>query len=93
MTPPVRPISRLAVTPHFQRAFRNLPSPIQTLATKKDQFFRANAFDARLKTHALKGRLNGLWSYSVDYRHRVLFEFLTNHEVLYHDIGPHDVYR
>ena len=63
------------------------------LAAEKDQRFRANPFDARLRTHALKGRLKGLWSYSVDYRHRILFEFLPHGAVLYHDIGSHDVYR
>ena len=84
---------RVHVTPHFQRAFRTLPPAIQALATEKDQIFRANPFDARLKTHTLKGRLKGLWSYSVDYRHRILFEFLPHGEALYHDIGSHDVYR
>jgi mRNA-degrading endonuclease YafQ of YafQ-DinJ toxin-antitoxin module len=70
-----------------------VPSAIQKLATERDLIFRANSFDARLKTHTLKGKFKGLWSYSVDYRHRVLFEFLAHDEVMYHDIGPHDVYR
>ena len=93
MTPPSRHISRVFVAPHFHRAFRKLPRSIQDLATKKDLIFRADAFDPRLRTHALTGHLKGLWSYSVDYHHRVLFEFLADHEVLYHDIGSHDVYR
>jgi len=70
-----------------------LPSALQKVATDKDLAFRVNAFDPRLKTHPLKGKLKGLWSYSVDYHHRVLFEFLAHEEVLYHDIGSHDVYR
>ena len=55
--------------------------------------FRGDAFDPHLKTHALKGKLKALWSYSVDHRYRVLFECLSRDEALYHDIGSHDVYR
>ncbi len=86
-------IVRVSVTPHFQRSYRKLPSTIQHLAAEKDQRFRQDPFDARLNTHHLKGRLKGLWSYSVDHHHRVLFEFLASNEVLYHDIGSHDMYR
>ncbi|MBI4678693.1 MAG: hypothetical protein HY748_14030 [Elusimicrobia bacterium] len=59
----------------------------------KDSWFRADAFDPRLKTHALKGNLKGLWAYSVDREHRILFEFLAADEALYHDIGLHEIYR
>jgi mRNA-degrading endonuclease YafQ of YafQ-DinJ toxin-antitoxin module len=66
---------------------------IQNQAVIKDRWFRLNAFDPHLKTHALKGKLKGLWSYSINKEYRVLFEFLSSREVLYHDIGTHDVYR
>jgi mRNA-degrading endonuclease YafQ of YafQ-DinJ toxin-antitoxin module len=88
-----RRILRIHVTPHFERAYRALSPGLQRLASEKDALFRADAFDPRLKTHILKGRLKGLWSYSVDYCHRVLFEFLTHEHVLYHDIGSHEIYR
>lgn len=90
---PRQPIARVHVTPRFERAFRKLAVPLQHTATAKDQIFRQHPFDPRLKTHPLKGRLKSLWSYSIDYRHRVLFEFLAPDTVLYHDIGTHDVYR
>lgn len=84
---------RVSVTPHFQRAYRRLPTALQDVADARDRIFRQYAFDPRLRTHALQGRLKGLWSYSVDARHRILFEFTAPHEVLYHDIGSHDIYR
>ena len=86
-------VVRVHLTPRFQRAYRKLPPTLRALATERDQLFRRHAFDPRLKTHALKGQLKGLWSYSVDYRHRILFEFIGRDEALYHDIGSHDVYR
>ncbi|MBI3333387.1 MAG: hypothetical protein HYZ93_04775 [Candidatus Omnitrophica bacterium] len=70
-----------------------MPPALQHLAIQKDLLFRANPHDLRLKTHPLKGKLKGLWSYSIDYRHRILLEFLDSNDVLYHDIGSHDLYR
>ena len=87
-----RAIHAIRVTPQFTRAFKKLPRTIQEAAAKRDAWFRRDAFDARLKTHPLKGKLNGLWAYSVTYQYRVLFEFLDDTEVLYHDIGTHSIY-
>ncbi len=78
---------------HFLKSFSKLPLALQTLATTKDAVFRANPFDPRLRTHKLKGVLTGAWAYSVDRRYRVLFRFLANDEVLYYDIGTHEIYR
>ena len=78
---------------HFLASFAKLPAAVQRLATQKDAWFRANPLDPRLHTHKLKGELAGAWSYSVNHRYRVLFRFLPEGEVLYYDIGTHDVYR
>ena len=55
-----RSIRKVSTTPHFERSFVKLPRSIQELAVIKDNGFRLNAFDPRLKTHALKGKLKGL---------------------------------
>jgi toxin HigB-1 len=85
-----RPISIVHVTPDFEKAFLRLPKHIQTLATRKDQWFRKHAFDPRLRTHKLKGELSAYWAYSVNREYRVLFRFLTptntTHE---HDPDPY----
>jgi addiction module RelE/StbE family toxin len=80
-------------SPHFLRAFQKLPRPIQSLAKKKDEWFRNNPFDTRLRTHKLKGELAGVWAYSVNRDYRVLFRFLNGDEVIYYDVGTHDIYR
>ena len=49
-----------------------------------------NPFDARLRTHKLTGKLEGLWAFSVDYGCRVIFNFLKEGEVLLIDVGGHD---
>ena len=88
-----RPISTVQTTSDFEKSFRKLPPHVQDLAEKKDQWFRADACAARLRTHKLKGTLEGYWSYSVNYQYRVLFRFLASDAALYYDIGTHAIYR
>jgi addiction module RelE/StbE family toxin len=52
--------------------------------------FSRNPFDARLRTHKLTGKLEGLWAFSVDYDCRVIFKFLKEDEILLIDVGGHD---
>lgn len=89
----IRPIRIVHVTSEFKKAFQKLPRNIQDLAIKKDLSFRENCFAPALRTHKLKGTLDGYWSYSVNYDYRVLFRFINVHEVLYYDIGTHSIYR
>ena len=90
---PLRPITKIHTTSDFKKSFQKLPSRIQDLAGKKDQWFRVHAFDPRLQTHKLHGSLEGYWSYSVNAQYRVLFRFVADNEVLYYDIGTHEIYR
>ena len=52
-----------------------------------------DAFDPRLKTHKLKGDLDGIWACSAGYDLRVLFEFVQQEEaeaILLLTMGTHD---
>lgn len=49
-----------------------------------------NPYDSSLKTHKLSGRLQGFWSFSVDYDERVLFYFTEDEKAIFVDIGSHD---
>jgi mRNA-degrading endonuclease YafQ of YafQ-DinJ toxin-antitoxin module len=83
-------------TPAFLRAARRY------LKKHRDQEEELNltlallaqdAFDARLKTHKLKGAFEGLWACSAGYDLRVLFEFVLvegDEAILLHSVGTHD---
>jgi len=52
-----------------------------------------NPFDPRLKTHKLKGDLDGVWACSAGYDLRILFELVPQEEaeaILLLTIGTHD---
>lgn len=80
-------------TSKFERAFRKLPREIQTIAVEREVIFRSNFSDPRLHTHKLKGELGKYWSFSIDYSYRVLFEKDSDGNVIFLNIGDHDIYR
>ncbi len=60
---------------------------------KRIKIFIADPLDARLKTHKLKGELDGYYAFSVTYNLRILFEFIDDTSVGFIDIGTHEVYK
>jgi mRNA-degrading endonuclease YafQ of YafQ-DinJ toxin-antitoxin module len=63
------------------------------MAVEKEVIFVKNPFNPQLKTHKLKGKLKGLWSFSVTYSFRIVFEFINDDEVIFYDIGDHKIYQ
>ncbi len=83
---------KILVLPKFIRQFKKLPPEIKKSAVQKENIFRQNPFDPRLKTHKLQGELEGFWSFSVSYSHRIIFDFTDQETVQFYMIGDHDVY-
>jgi len=82
----------------FKRAFKRT---IKKDPLYKDKIINSmlllqqDPFNPTLKTHKLKGILEGSWSCSVDYELRIIFDLITNPEIneteiLLIDIGTHD---
>jgi len=80
-------------SPQFAREYRKLPIEVKEKAKNKEKIFRKDAFDPRLKTHKLKGRLSEFWSFSVDFRYRIIFKFQNNNKVRFYLIGDHLLYN
>ena len=78
----------------FKKSFKK---NIQTVDIDADfwirlEWFIADPFDSRLRTHKLSGKLNGMWSFSLDYNLRVVFFFTEEKpkRAVFVDIGNHD---
>ena len=80
-------------SPKFGREYKRLPEKIKLIAEQKEQIFRKNPFDPRLRTHKLSGHLEEFWSFSIDYNYRIIFEFANKHTIHFHAVGNHDVYK
>jgi len=80
-------------SPKFLRSFKKLPKALRPLIDERINIFRENFSDPRLKTHKLTGKLQGYWSFSLTYKHRIIFELINNSSVAFIDIGDHKVYQ
>ena len=77
----------------FAREYQWLPIIIKEKAKKKEEIFRKDPFDSRLKTHKLKGRLNEFWAFSIDFRYRIIFKFQNKDIVKFYTVGDHSLYN
>ena len=76
----------------FIRQYKKLPIDIKNLAEEKEKIFRKNLNDPSLKTHKLHGDLKGFYSFSLNNKNRIVFDFDKNKNVRFYSIGNHDIY-
>jgi addiction module RelE/StbE family toxin len=82
----------------FVRKFKRLVKKNQQLRIQIEktlELLAEDPFNSSLRTHKLKGDLDGVWSCSIDYDNRILFEFLVNsdsgeEEIFLLTLGSHD---
>ena len=86
-------IRRFLYSSRFERAMAGLGPEYKRLVAERFVIFKDNCFDARLKTHKLKGKLFGHWSFSLTYSLRVLFCFTEDNAVIFEDVGDHSIYQ
>ncbi len=81
----------------FIRDYKRLPNKVKELAEEKESIFLKNPFNPKLKTHKLHGKFKGkiekYWSFSVDYKYRIIFRFISKEEVRFYLIGTHKIYK
>lgn len=85
-------------TPKSLRAFKRLVKRHPDLRSAIEQTLNQlseDPFHPSLQTHKLTGDLAGIWSASIDYKLRILFEFVNDVEtqeqsILLLNLGSHD---
>ena len=84
---------QIIYSPRFIKLYNKLDNQTKLKAEKKEVTFLKNPFDSRLETHKLSSRLEGLWSFSIDYDCRIIFEFKSEKIIIFHAIGGHSIYK
>lgn len=79
--------------PVFVRKFKKLEEPLQQEILEKIKLFHDRKNHRQLKVHKLHGRLAGCLSFSVNYRVRIVFEYVNKNSAALLDIGTHKVYN
>ena len=84
---------KIAFSPSFLRQLKKCEPDLRDEALEKIDIFRRDQKDRSLKTHKLKGKLKGRLSFSVNYKIRIVFKYLSPEEVVLLAIGDHDIYK
>jgi addiction module RelE/StbE family toxin len=78
---------------NFKKQFKKLPLPIKKLSIKKERLFKDNPLHPSSRLHALKGKLEGLFSISITMNYRIIFKRMENGDIVFVSIGKHDIYK
>lgn len=77
----------------FEKKFKKLPDTVKRKALKSEKLFRDNPFHPSLRLHKLKGKLDALWSISIDKAYRIIFEPMKNGDIIFISVGRHAIYE
>ena len=77
----------------FAKEYKHLPKTVKIIAEKKESGFRKDPFDPQLKTHKLTGKLKEYYSFSIDYKYRIIFELREKNILWFHSVGTHEIYK
>lgn len=84
---------RIGYKPAFLRQLKKLPAALQEEAKEHIEQFSKDPEKATLRMHKLKGALRGRWSFSVNYRYRIVFAYENKHAAMLLMIGDHSIYE
>ncbi len=80
-------------TASFLKQYYKLKDPLKEEIKEKIELFKEDPDHPFLKTHKLKGRLKGCFSFSVNYEYRIIFQYLPKKEAVLLAVGNHDIYK
>lgn len=83
---------KITYSPKFLRRFKRLEQELQIEAKEKIKLFGQDPSPQFLKTHKLNGRLNQ-YSFSVNYKYRIVFTYISKEEAYFLTIGNHSIYQ
>lgn len=79
--------------PTFVRKLKSLELDLQDEVIEKIELFKDEKKHKQLKIHKLHGVLSGKYSFSVNYKTRIIFFHLAKNEVVLLTVGDHEIYK
>ena len=85
---------RLGYKPSFIKQLNHLEHDLQEEALEKIELFKDPANHKMLNVHKLKGSLADCYSFYVNYKIRIVFQYLSSKsEAVLLGVGDHDAYK
>ena len=84
----------VSYSPTFIKMLKSLYEELQEEAIEKIQLFRDQKNHGAMKVHKLQGRLKGRYSFSVNFKTRIVFVYVSSNpkEACLIAIGDHSIY-
>jgi addiction module RelE/StbE family toxin len=79
--------------PRFIKDFKDLENNLQDEILEKIELLKDIKNHKQLKVHKLHGHLNEQWSFSVNYKYRIIFFYESKKDVVLLTLGDHDIYK
>ena len=79
--------------PLFVKKLKSLELDLQDEVMEKIELFKDEKNHKQLKVHKLHGILSGRYSFSVNYKTRVIFLYFSKNEAVLLAVGDHEIYK
>ena len=83
----------VSFSPKFIRRYGALEKELGNEVYEKIELLKNSNNHTSLKVHKLKGRHSDCYSFSVNYKVRVIFEYLSKKEITLLTVGDHEIYK
>ena len=80
-------------SPFFIRKFKKLEDGLQKDILQRIDLFKDKENHKLLDVHKLHGKFKDYFGFSVNYKFRIVFRYVSKNEVLFADIGGHEIYK
>ena len=79
--------------PSFAKKLKSLETALQEEIMEKIELFKDEKNHKQLKVHKLHGVLSGRYSFSVNFKTRIIFSYLSKKDAVLLAVGDHEVYK
>lgn len=86
-------MSKVGFTHSFIRQLKKLEPALIEEVVEKVELFKSPANHQMLKVHKLHGLFLGKYGFSVNYRIRIIFEYVSSAHAILLVVGSHDIYK
>ena len=83
----------VSFTKAFFKRLNKYEEGFKEAVLEKIEEFRNSKNHGRLKVHKLHGKFSKFYSFSVNYKTRIVFEYVSKKEVALLSVGDHDIYN
>jgi len=83
----------IVYSPGFLRKLKSKDFDFQEEVIEKIELLEDSRNHKSLKVHKLHGNFKGCYSFSVNYKTRIVFEYISKEEIVLLAVGDHEVYK